>query len=1503
MKRPDPASVDQEMLSLYREGKQKGFLKKDPELATLFAEGVKKGYLPDLSGGSQYAPEEKPVPKIAPVAQSPAFLSPQASLTSTLPAQASPSAFNVGTVPTVGAMPNILPPLSTPRNPVTRARPMATVSAPKPSTRVDLPTMWAGGAPPPPQAPPSIGQRILGAVGNYARGVMSVVAPHGLVRTPGRPRATGLSYPELPVAGAVTAPVANAPRNFAQGVIAPGLERFQNAEGASPLTFAQALATDPLGNLKSGLGAVLNDSGAQKIGAQVPALRPDTPAGSVYNALTAAGSDPLNLLLAPTGFGVGNIARAVGKGRGVAAAVAESAANAGPSVAERAVAGVASLPGKIADEAHFVGVRARAKGTARETLRQAKQGRYPVFDEEGRITGYQADPTPEVPQGPRLLTGSAARTATQEAAPPPVPTRAAAVPATVPPGPMETRALPVPVQARRRAVTPRIPPPTSSEPIPMPGEVPEPVLPVPTIGHAVDQSTPIAPEPSVPTPVPAGKKPSPQSRQVVVTEDEMAILDGLAGEGTGRISEPLYNKLAAPFEANKTRGAYTLTDAEKAEVKAALADRGLNGEDGAVASLRTKFGMTAVPPSPKGAPPRRSSRMVNKPPTVAGGAPGTGFGPTGTPAAAPTKGTPGNIRISKPDKADRVIPMANLRNVLVRNLTHVQRESPTGAFPAALKAAGARGQAVAIVNQVLPKIAEEMGMGPKGIEAFFGTLTEGRLRGIRATYDEHARAARDHAGVSDDDFAERYDADGIRRYLNAFGDREDMNGVAKIADSLLAAGHTRLAREYIADVFATAAGKVGTVSMGPRLQFDRVSQEPGFQRALAVYKENVEKPITESHLLNQGHLATNLGPLDTYIPLVAQDAAGEAIGGSGYGVKKPYARPKNPHNNLATGLAERYDITAKGTTDTLARALRQNAKAALIDELDKAGLLVRLGKNEPVPTSMMMGGREVAVVPVETSDSVRVIKEGENAFTQGANRAVVPVQVYRELEPILNRDVHLPDDPADLAVWDALARVNQYALVGPLDAVYHTTNLLGTLIVKTPFVGPSIIGRTIGNTPVTKLLGELWTLSRMDVNAPEYMNDVAELARLGLVPTRYGSETYSRAEAAASGAKLSLLNELEIRGKKPFAKLPDKIGPVPASGSLGPALMGTSGVDMRARVLMLRIAKMMNPKVTDTEVFEYVSHLGLYNRDLEGIVERALKGSGIAPFYTAASTMYRNGLDATIGGPRLDGERVRWTAPGGKMPTGALPTAKRVKLRAMQMAAGTAAGVFAWWLLLHYLYRDEWPWEDPESRLFDIHIKPEHRWSAAGRHIWHDDREGYVSMDFFNPLVGRGVRETGVRALYNSLNSGDTGGEASERAYRDALNSLLHPITNSPSVRGGMVALTGTEPYIMTTRGRGSYGAQLKRAVPTVEPGVPQLGANLLYGAASVNPFIGDGLTAAASLTGFVPETESGGASETTILRNILDYAFPRLWKDGGRQGGGDGSALPGLPGLPGLPK
>lgn len=76
--------------------------------------------------------------------------------------------------------------------------------------------------------------------------------------------------------GRAISKVSNAPRNMAQGMTAPGLDRFDSmvAAGQNPTaaTMTKALFTDIPGNIKAGARAVVRDDGDKEIGKRVPEL-------------------------------------------------------------------------------------------------------------------------------------------------------------------------------------------------------------------------------------------------------------------------------------------------------------------------------------------------------------------------------------------------------------------------------------------------------------------------------------------------------------------------------------------------------------------------------------------------------------------------------------------------------------------------------------------------------------------------------------------------------------------------------------------------------------------------------------------------------------------------------------------------------------------------------------------------------------------------------------------------------------------------------------------------------------------------------------------------------------------------------------------------------------------------------------------------------------------------------------------------------------------------------
>ena len=112
--------------------------------------------------------------------------------------------------------------------------------------------------------------------------------------------------PPVTTEGAAAEIGTDAARNFVQGATAPGLGRTDaraaESDPGSPnalVNAAQVLKdvfTDVPGNVRSGIDALLHQSGPEKIGSVVPSLAPSTIPGAIYNAATSIGSNPLNFV-------------------------------------------------------------------------------------------------------------------------------------------------------------------------------------------------------------------------------------------------------------------------------------------------------------------------------------------------------------------------------------------------------------------------------------------------------------------------------------------------------------------------------------------------------------------------------------------------------------------------------------------------------------------------------------------------------------------------------------------------------------------------------------------------------------------------------------------------------------------------------------------------------------------------------------------------------------------------------------------------------------------------------------------------------------------------------------------------------------------------------------------------------------------------------------------------------------------------------------------------------
>lgn len=275
---PDP-----DLQSLYAEARQRGIFDNNPELQQLTAEAVKRGILTDLSGGSSYS-----APTATPADTAQANLQADVRSGNITPSDVYASIADLPPTPTGMQRGNPQPVAnSTGDNqfgPLTSAynRIMDTLSAAVSAPNAPQPTLQPAG-------PPAKGQGPQNYAGSPDQPFPQVQPVPG--RTPIAPQtpAERIAAGRDPMnaladvlgatneaAGRAVAPVLRAPLNAVQGAIAPVLN--DNAPSA------------PLDLLKSAYDAVMNNSGAQKIGAAVPDLRSGTPGGDLYNTLTEFGS-------------------------------------------------------------------------------------------------------------------------------------------------------------------------------------------------------------------------------------------------------------------------------------------------------------------------------------------------------------------------------------------------------------------------------------------------------------------------------------------------------------------------------------------------------------------------------------------------------------------------------------------------------------------------------------------------------------------------------------------------------------------------------------------------------------------------------------------------------------------------------------------------------------------------------------------------------------------------------------------------------------------------------------------------------------------------------------------------------------------------------------------------------------------------------------------------------------------------------------------------------------
>ena len=388
-----------------------------------------------------------------------------------------------------------------------------------------------------------------------------------------------------------------------------------------------------------------------------------------------------------------------------------------------------------------------------------------------------------------------------------------------------------------------------------------------------------------------------------------------------------------------------------------------------------------------------------------------------------------------------------LRNFFVEDLSHLERLSPEAAV-IARRMASSRARVQRLMLAAIP--AMDKAAGQKGFaDKVRLALTDSRLQGAAKRWTDFAEEVRN---LSAPKFMAEWDSKWSAIAENI--------GVQKQLQALMAGGSTSVVQDALVTLLEDASARVNRVM--EQADFDALVATPEFQKALEVYKREFEQTMNESHADNEGVFSDALGPLDTYYPLVPLDELGNPLrsarGQKGpvfFGRRPAMQAPKNARNRFTTGHAPAYGTEAKHMADTVARIFYNNDKAALLKRLEQDGIV----------RTVRVGGMKA------TMDNPTIEIDGKvydaKVLDAGPNQKVI---VPKWLADEIGHLIKAKDEFEAEAMSGVLHKINEIGMVGPLDAVFHATNMIGTMVANTPYLAGGLLSKTIGNTAVTKML-------------------------------------------------------------------------------------------------------------------------------------------------------------------------------------------------------------------------------------------------------------------------------------------------------------------------------------------------------------------------------------------------------------------------------------------------
>lgn len=842
--------------------------------------------------------------------------------------------------------------------------------------------------------------------------------------------------------------------------------------------------------------------------------------------------------------------------------------------------------------------------------------------------------------------------------------------------------------------------------------------------------------------------------------------------------------------------------------------------------------------------------------------------------------TPEAEATEPPKLKEKYSQISKLKSYAIRNLEQLKAFSKDindfDAYREVRKFATSKSQASVILKTATKGILDLV--GKDGWKVLRESLVESRLRGIKARWEKYADQI---SGYDDNQIKTMFDDGKQGDMYNLIHNLTPLEGEQNPADfavSLISGGRYEDARNYLANVFYKAADNVlslGKLSNGQT--FDEMVQDGKFkdekmQKALDVYKKLLEKPIAESHESNEGIFSDDLGDLDTYYPLTGQTENKPRLLSKG----KPFNIPNNINNKFATGQSDRYSTEISDLSDKLTSAIKVNNKANALEALKKVGLIVDVPHNAPDTEKMQVGDELYDFVKEKVAESRTIINDGNIAHTQ-SKYVMMPKWLKAELDPIFNSTDEYDRYTAIGKMMNVLTKV---ALGGPTEAISHSYRLLGVLTNSVPFMNEwayknGVLGETggyVANNPFVKKWTGLFKILGTDISSDKALKTIQEMSKLGIIPEKTWTKTWSREFAELTGANASRIKV----GKLDIPNITD----------FSPILYGKNSIDLKSRVLMYNLTKAMNPEATPEEIVKMQNELGVYTKALQSKIERKIKENGFAPYYTFGSSIYRTALKSVFGSNPVPIERPSFKDLMTK--EGVAQGGKFARYKAAQMLTNGVVGTVASWALIYHSQTGHWPWEDEISKLGRLPF-PEWAKNDLTAKYFTDANGDYKDFNMWainNPVVERGMRVIGAEKAYETKMLGGTAGQSIEAGATQALNTAISPFTSSPAVQFATTAGFGSAPYITGLRDdKGKPAPQFFKKVKATPFGVQNL-ANIYAGFKEINPLIDLAVTQTNKYTGLEkslfglnsvtnPDTQNEGAS---ALGYILNMAFPRFF-------------------------